>query len=433
MRSREWPVEVEETEDALLEGDRPIRGTAMAALRHRDFRVVWLGAMASNIGTWMQNIALGAFAYHLTKSAGFVAIIGFAQLGPLLLLSIVGGALADAFDRRRVLVAAQTEQMVVSFVLAWVAAHHPSQGLLFACVLAIGIGNAINAPAFSAVLPQLVEREDLSGAVSLQSVQMNLSRVIGPAIGGIILPFVGVPGVFAINALTYLFAIGTLLVVRLPPVPVQPHGGGGLSRLVGGFREAKRDRLVGRILITITTISFFSLPFIGLMPVLAARNLGIANPVKSTAYGVLYACFGLGAAFGAVSVGTVLVRARREQIVRVGLLVFAGFLAIFGFLHNLTAAYPIVFLVGLFYFATVTALSTLLQEHLADAVRGRVMALWIMGFGGTVPIGLLVFGQLADATSVTVVVVGGAAIALVLAFTNGLRRAVAEVTSLPRQ
>jgi MFS family permease len=420
-------VEFEEAEDAYIEGDTPLSGTALAALRHRDFRVVWFGAMASNIGTWMQNVVLGAFAYQLTKSAGFVALIGFAQLGPLLLLSIVGGALADAVDRRRLLIFAQTEQMVLSFVLAFVAAHHPSQSALFFCVLAIGIGNALNAPAFSAVLPQLVDRKDLSGAVSLQSVQMNLSRVVGPAIGGLILPAVGVPGVFSINALTYLFAIGTLLVVKLPAVPVQEHGG-GWSRLVGGFREARRDVLVGRILITITVISFFSLPFIGLMPVLAAKNLGIHNPAKSTAYGLLYASFGLGAACGAVAVGTVLVRQSRPRIIRVGLTVFSVFLGLFAAIRSLEVAYAVVFLVGLFYFATVTALSTLLQEHLADEVRGRVMALWIMGFGGTVPIGLLVFGRVADATSVTAVVLGGAVIALVLAFTNRLRSAVAAVS-----
>lgn len=404
----------------MLEGDVPYAaGSARAALSYRPFRLVWMGSMASNVGTWMQNIALGAFAYNLTKSSGYVALLGFMQLGPLLLLSIVGGLLADTIDRRMLLVACQAEQMILSFVLAAiVAVDRPSKTAILLCVLAIGIGNALNAPTFSAVLPQLVDRRDLAGAVSLQSVQMNLSRVIGPAIGGVILPAVGASGVFVINGVTYIFAIATLLMVSIPR-PYPQHGEQGWRRLVGGFGIAKRDRLIGRSLLTIAAVSFFCLPFIGLMPVLAARNLDI-NP-ESSSYGILYACFGLGAACGAVAVGTLLVGRNLAKVVRIGLVIFAAMLAVFAVLRSALPAYPVVFLVGLFYFGTVTSLSSVLQEHLREEVRGRVMALWIMGFGGTVPIGLLVFGQIADATSVTAVVLFGAAVALVLPLLADIR------------
>lgn len=421
LRTRE--PNLEETEDAVLEGDVPYAaGSARAALAHRPFRLVWMGSMASNVGTWMQNIALGAFAYNLTKSSGYVALLGFAQLGPLLLLSIVGGLLADTIDRRWLLVACQTEQMLLSFVLAAVVAvDNPSRTAILVCVLAIGIGNALNAPTFSAVLPQLVDRRDLVGAVSLQSVQMNLSRVIGPAIGGVILPAVGASGVFVINGITYVFAIATLLMVSIPR-PYPQHGEQGWRRLVGGFAIARRDPLIGRCLLTIASISFFCLPFIGLMPVIAARNLGM-DP-ESTAYGILYACFGLGAAGGAVAVGTLLVGRDKAKAVRAGLVLFAVMLGVFALLRTPIVSYPIIFLVGLFYFGTVTSLSSVLQEHLAEEVRGRVMALWIMGFGGTVPIGLLVFGWVAEATSVAFVVLLGAAIALVLPLLADLRRRV---------
>lgn len=405
---------LEETEDAVLEGDVPYApGSARAALAHRDFRRVWIGSMASNVGTWMQNVALGAFAYELTKSSAYVSLLGFAQLGPLLLLSIVGGLLADTVDRRWLLIGCQVEQMVLSFVLAFIASSaDPSRTAIFVCVLGIGVGNAFNAPTFSAVLPQLVGRRDLVGAVSLQSVQINLSRVIGPAIGGLVLPVVGADGVFAINGLTYLFAIGTLLAVTIPR-PYPQHGEQGWRRLVGGFAIARRDRLVRRCLLTIASISFFCLPFVGLMPVLAARNLGL--DVQGSAYGILYACFGLGAASGAVAVGTLLVGRSKAGAVRVGLLLFSVSLAGFGVLRVAAPAYPVAFLVGFFYFGAVTSLSSVLQEHLAEEVRGRVMALWIMGFGGTVPIGLLVFGVVAERTSITAVMLFGSFVALALA------------------
>ena len=406
--------QLEGNEDAILEGDRAFTpGSARAALAHREFRNVWMGSMASNVGTWMQNVALGAFAYELTGSSAFVSLLGFAQLGPLLVLSIVGGLLADTIDRRKLLIACQVEQMLLSFVLAVVAsADEPSKVALFLCTLAIGVGNALNAPTFSAVLPQLVGRRDVPGAVSLQSAQMNISRVIGPAIGGLVLPVIHPSGVFALNGVTYLFAIGTLWFVSIPR-PYPQHGEQGWRRLVSGFAVARRDPLVRRCLLTITGVSFFCLPFIGLFPVLAARNLAI--DVTGAAYGVLFAAFGLGAAVGAVSVGTLLVGRSKADAVRAGLALFGALLAVFGLLRSAPPAYVVVFLVGLFYFGTVTSLSTVLQSHLAEEVRGRVMALWIMGFGGTVPIGLLVFGFVADRTSVTTVVLVGAAVAVALA------------------
>ena len=172
----------EDATDALVDGDRVLaRGTAQAALAHRDFRIVWGGTFASNIGTWMQNVLLGAYGYHITHSATYVGLLFFAQLGPLLVLSNVGGVLADVLDRRMLLLFTQVQQLVFSIVLALVVtADHPSRVVLFACVLVIGIGNALGAPALSAILPTLVPKPDLPGAVSLQSVQMNLSRVIGP-------------------------------------------------------------------------------------------------------------------------------------------------------------------------------------------------------------------------------------------------------------
>src|SRR6478736_8958767 len=173
--------EADNATDAIVDGDRTLRrGTAQAALRHRNFTLVWGGTFASNVGTWMQNVLLGQFAYALTKDAGYVGLIYFAQLGPLLFLSQVGGVIADMVDRRRFLVTMQTMQMVFSFLLVPLAVvDEPNLTLVFLCVLVIGIFNALNAPAMGAILPTLVPREDLPGAVSLQSVQMNLSRVIG--------------------------------------------------------------------------------------------------------------------------------------------------------------------------------------------------------------------------------------------------------------
>jgi len=407
-------------EEAILDGDHPVGpqefrvrpGTARSALRARDFRRLWLSMFASNIGTWMQNVALGAFAYRLSHSASFVAIVGFAQLGPLLVLAPIGGMLADAVDRRRLLVVTNLEQLAFSIVLALVAMQaHPSRALLVAVVLAVGVGNALTGPPLSSLMPNLVPKVDLPGAISLQSVQMNLSRVIGPAIGGVLLPVIHASGAFFVNAATYLFAVAGALSIRRVPQP-PPTGENALRRMLGGVVVARRDGVVRRVLLTIAAISFFCLPFIGLFPVVAAESLHL--DVNGLGYGLLFAGFGLGAASGAIAVGSVLVGRRRDVVICAGLAAFGLALLAFSLLRDAAPAYPVVFLVGFFYFATVTTLSTELQSHLEDNVRGRVMALYMMSFGGTVPLGLLAAGPIANHTSVTAVLVGGAVVAVLL-------------------
>ena len=212
VRAPRAAISLEEIEDAVVDGDTPLpprRGTARAALSHRTFRIVFLGAFASNIGTWMQNVVLGAYAYDLTHSATFVGIIIFAQLGPTLVLPMVGGLLADKVDRRRLLIILSLEQLVFSLGVALVVlvppplegparAHGPRWW---------GPAAPCSGRPTRPILPGLVGKEDLPGAISLNSAQMNASRVIGPIIGGVLYSLVGPAWIFAGNAATYLFVV----------------------------------------------------------------------------------------------------------------------------------------------------------------------------------------------------------------------------------
>jgi MFS family permease len=398
----------EDSMDVLEEGDSPIEvNAARAALASRDFRVVWFGALASNIGTWMQNVTLGAFAYTLTKSPTFVSLTAVAQLGPILVLSLIGGLLADTFDRRRLIAVAQTWQMLWSSILALIATQDdPSKPAILACVLAVGIGNAINGPAWVALLPSLVERRHLAGAISLNSTQMNASRVVGPAIAGPLYAAIGAAWVFAINAVTYVFAIGTILAITSPVFVPSSTGPRGVRRLVEGFSIARRNPIVRRVLITMATFSFVCLPFIGQMPTVAHDALHIQP--KSFRYGLLYAGFGVGAVTGALSIGTFLSRQDLRRVAQVGLAAFSLLLLTFGLLSNVGPAYPVAAMLGFAYFAIVTSLSTVLQEAVPDEKRGRVVSLWQMAFGGMVPLGLLAAGPIIEATSIRFVLVYGA-------------------------
>lgn len=417
-------ISLEEIEDAVVDGDSPVparTGTARAALHHRTFRIVFLGAFASNIGTWMQNVVLGAYAYDLTHSSTFVGLIIFAQLGPTLVLPMVGGLLADKVDRKRFLILLSIEQLVFSLGVALVVlSPHPSHALLVIMVLLVGAGSAMFGPAYSAILPGLVGREDLPGAISLNSAQMNASRVIGPVIGGVLYAAIGPAWIFAGNAVTYLFVIGALMMVTLPAVPHMNKHASRWRELTAGITVARMDKVVGRCLVTVFVFSLLALAFIGQMPVVAAHNLGI-DLSKSAGYGILYACFGAGALLGAISIGTVFAHTSKPLLVRVCLVGYALSLGAFALQRSPIPADVNVAVTGAFYFAFITALNTTLQARLDERVRGRVMALWMMGFGGTVGIGNLLIGPVVEAVGITDVLLFGSVVALALAWYADVR------------
>lgn len=412
---------LEDAEEALLDGDRTIEvGPVRSALRNRQFRIVYVGSVLSNTGTWMQNVVNAAFAYNLTGSAAFVGVITFAYLGPQLLLSLVGGALADTFERRRIIIVMAVWQMVFSVVLAGLAASgDPAPAALFAVTFLIGSGNALQNPTFQSLLPNLVPRRDLSGAISLNSANMNLSRIVGPAIGGVLYANVGASWVFLANAATFVFIIVAMARIRVPRLERHDGEPTGLRRVLEGFAVVRRDPVVRKAVSTIAIYSFFSLTFVTQMPVIAEETFGI--PSKSTAYGVLYAVFGVGALAGALSIGTVFANRSLERILRWSLAGFAFWLLAFGLVQLAPLAFPIAVILGFFYFATVTSLSTILQHRLDDRVRGRVLAVWMMAFGGTVPIGGLIAGWVAENSDVTVIVIVGAIVAAFLVWFADLR------------
>jgi predicted MFS family arabinose efflux permease len=296
-------------------------------------------------------------------------------------------------------------------------------------VILVGVGSAMFGPAYSSVLPGLVGRADMPGAISLNSAQMNGSRVVGPIIGGLLFPVIGPAWIFVINAATYLFVIATLLAVSLPLVAQQLTAKASRWReLIAGVSVARHDRIVGRCLVTVFVFSLLALAFIGQMPTVAAHNLHIKP--SSTSYGILYACFGTGALIGAISIGTVFAQTSKPLIVRVCLIGYAVSLTVFALLRTDIPAFFLIAVVGAFYFAFITALNTTLQAQLEDAIRGRVMALWMMGFGGTVGVGNLMIGPVVSAIGITPVLIFGAGIALILSWYANVRSDQAEVGEL---
>lgn len=394
-------------------------GTAADVLRITAFRRIFIASFASAIGRWMQNVALGVFAFKLSGNATFTTLVVFAQLVPMLMLSLVGGSLADTVDRRMLLLVTQGWQTFWTLILAWqVIDGQISRELLLAIVFLIGLGQAIFAPTFGAVIPGLVGRENLGAAISLNSASMNGARVIGPAIGGLLVPWAGVATVFFINAATYAIIIAVLFISKIPNAKRQ----GTLSasdRFLGGFRLARLAPQIGHPLLIMVAFVLFCLPFIGLMPVIADINWGIDT--ESSTYGWIYAAFGMGALIGAASTGTVLLHAPKPLLVRLSLGGFGLSLASLAFVRGPVLASLGLFFVGFFYFILPVTLSTFIQQHLHDEVRGRVMALWTLSFGGVVSLTNLWSGWFTDQTSPTTTMLLSATVAVVLALVGRIR------------
>jgi len=382
------------------------------------FRRLFAGTFASNIGTWMQNITLIALAYDLTGDAWFTGVITFAQLGPTLLISPFGGALADRINRRTLIVSLSCVQLVMSMVLALVAlSDSPNRLVLVLVVASIGCANAINGPTMNALLPTLVPREDMQPAIAINSVSMNSSRVIGPLLGGALGSLAGSSVVFAVNGLTYLFVIWAVMTVKVDFSPKGRSGVGPAEQMREGLRAARADVLITRVLITISVLSLCSLIFIYQMPLMAEQHLGLSG----WKFNLLFASFALGAAAGALSMGSFLSGHDRARTTRGGLFVFAASLAVFGTTSIVPLAFVTALILGAAYFVIVTALSTTLQMRVPDEVRGRVMGLWMMAWAGLVPLGGLIAGPIIDTVGISAVLLFGAVVAAILGVAIDLR------------
>ena len=356
----------------------PRTGTARSALQHRHFRVLFIGASLSNVGTWMQNFMLPAYLDVRTGSAAFVGLLIFAQLGPMLFGSVPAGVLADRVDRTRLILAMQASMMVLSVVLGGLALertnlddlrhsawHWHCQHRASACV--------------QRSLPSLVPRADIGGAVSLNSAMINGSRIAGPALAAF-LGWIGLDlwQLFLINAATYCFIMVPLAKNHLPSINGM-NKAKGWRALTAGVGLARRRKVLLVLLSSMFCFSVVSLPYIGLFPSVTRLNLGLA--ADSGAYKVLYITWGLGAFLGALSVGTVLSEVSRHILIRWSFRLFALFLFLFAITSNFAVALPVSFVLGVVYFLLATAMMTELQHNLTDAERASIMPLWFMSFG----------------------------------------------------
>jgi MFS family permease len=366
------------------------RFRTLEPLRHRNFMLFWNGALISNVGTWLQNVALSWLVLELTHSPFWVSMVTFCQFFPTLMFGLFGGLVADRMDRRRVLLVTQTTQMSLAFALAFVTwSGHASVATVLPIIGLSGVSMAFNAPSFQAIIPDLIPERLVIDAVSLNSTQWSMARVVGPALGGLLLTYYGAGWGFFVNGATFLAVIGALFMIRTerhdPPTST------GARALFGGVRSARETPAIAILLAATAIVSLFGAPVLALLPVMAHDVLGLG----AGGFGGLFALFSCGAVVGALSTGTLVRRLGMRATVVGGLVALAVLIAGFGLSANLALSACLLVLIGAVYTMSVSATSTGLQTSIPPRRRGRIMSLYMMAWGGLYPVGAVVAGFIA--------------------------------------
>lgn len=369
----------------------PRRFRTFEPLAHRNFALFWSGALVSNIGIWLQWVAMSWLVLELTHSAFWVSMVTFTMFFPTLLFGLFGGLLADRADRRRVLLVTQTLAMTFALALAIVTwSGHASIATLLPIVGLAGISMAFNAPSFQALIPDLVPSRLIIDAVSLNSTQFSAARVVGPALGGFVVAVIGAGWAFFLNSASYLAVIAALLMIRTKRQ--DPPTSTGMRALFGGVRSARQTPAIAALLGTTAIVSIFGAPVIALLPVMAHDVLGL----EASGFGGLFALFSVGAVIGAISTGTLVRRFGMRATTGAGLAILALLIAGFGLSTHLLASGALLIGIGAVYTMSVSATNTGLQTSTPAGKRGRIMSLYMMAWGGLYPVGALVAGFVTD-------------------------------------
>jgi len=388
-----------------------------AVLAYPNFRVIWLGAFTSSVGTWMQNVAQSWLVLTLTGSAFFLGLDTFMGQLPVVLFTLIGGVVADRHDRRCILAVSQCIQMTSAFTLALlVALGEVRIWHVLALSSLTGTAQAFGGPAYQSLLPALVERKDLPTAIAFNSIQFNLARVIGPLAAGLALAAFGSAACFGLNGASFLAVVVALLVVRLPrtaPPPPRPI----THELREGLAHVRHERslLVYMALAFVTTSLGTSV--LTLMPLLVQQVFGGG----AGDYSRMMAFSGAGAVTGALVSAGLGRHPRMGRMTLIGQTVLGTLIGALALSRVMLASEVLLFLVGVALIIVYSALQSLVQLTASDQMRGRVMSIYLMAFRGGMPVGALASGYLAALTSApTALLANGVLLVLVSVF--ALRR-----------
>jgi MFS family permease len=368
--------------------------TNFRALRHRNFRLYWSGQLVSLIGTWMQSIAQGWLMHRLTSSASMLGLLGFMQFIPVLLFGLFAGVVVDHVDKRRLLMVTQSLLATQAIVLALLASLHAVQPwMVLALAFFYGCANTFDMPARQAFVIEMVGREDLANGIALNSAAFNAARIVGPAIGGLLLAGIGESGCFWLNAVSFLAVIAGLAMIRLPARERAVAAAVSMrSTLVDGVSYAWRTRPIRNLLVLLALCAGLAFQFNVLLPVYAREVLHAGPKI----YGLLLASFGAGSLLAAGRMTMAHERWALRWHLLLGLATGGLGMAGFAWIRWLPGMLAAGALAGFGLILYVSSTNTLIQMTTEDRYRGRVMSLYTLMFVGMAPFGSLLAGALAE-------------------------------------
>ncbi len=364
-----------------------------SALKYYNYRLWFGGQTVSLFGTWMQRTAQGYLIFDLTRSPIYLGYVGFAYGVPSWLFMIYGGAIADRFPRRTILLIAQIAMMLLAFILAALTFSRLVQPWhIIVLAFLLGIANAFDAPARQAFVTDLVDRKDLTNAIALNSSMINAATVVGPAVAGITYAVFGPAWCFTINGITFIAVILALLLMKLAPFEPVERAGSIFIEIKEGMQFAARTPTIRVLIINLGLLSLAGLGFVTLLPVWAVDVLG-GNSITN---GLLHTARGIGALSGALLIAAIGQTYSRGRLFTIGTFVMPVFLILLSFTRVLPTSFLALMGAGWGFMVIVNLSNTLVQTSVTDELRGRVMGLFTFTFFGFMPIGSLVNGVLAD-------------------------------------
>lgn len=393
---------------------------AVRAFRHRDYAIFWTGALFSNTGSWVQNLTVPFVLYEITESATWVGAATFAQFIPAMALGPLAGSIADRYDRRRILMVTQSLMALAALTLwaSWALGLRNVWGILGLVALS-GVVAGINIPSWQAFVNDMVPREDLLSAVTLNSLQFNAARAFGPAIAGILLYSFGPTWAFLVNGLSFVFVLVALLLVRTRPHRrASPLSGSFINQFARAVRYTRTQPgiLVG--MMSAVLVGFLGNPIQQFTVILAKDEF----EVDELGLGMLNVALGLGAVLAAPIISGWDHVLTRSTIVRIALPMYGAAVITVGVAPNFAVALGALVVVGAGFLSVIATTNTAVQVIVADHVRGRVMAFRIMAFTGAYPIGALVQGAIADRIGTRATVAGAGTILVVVGLYLGTMR-----------
>jgi len=366
--------------------------TRFRALKHRNFQLFIAGQLVSLIGTWMQTTAQLWLVYRLTGSAALLGVFGFANQIPMLVLASVGGYVGDRYSRHRGVMATQTFSMLLAFLLAGLTLTNVVHVWhLIAITLLVGIVNAFDVPIRQAFFVQMVGKEDLPNAIALNSSIFNGARVVGPAIAGFAIAWVGEGWCFFLNGLSFLAVIFALMAMKIEPQERKDSGESPLQNLLQGFRFAMKDRPIRSTLLLISMLSVFGLQYSVFMPIFAEDVLHSG----ARGLGFLMSAAGVGAVLGALQFAARTAYKGLAKWIAAMSVICSVCLLIFSQSKSFSLSIVVLFIVGFAATSQMAATNTTVQNRSPDALRGRLMAVYATMFMGVQPIGALLAGGIA--------------------------------------